>query len=205
MTGGPTRAYLDSVRYLTNRSTGKTAYEICSRLKKAGHRVCAIVGECDQSFEALRLYRLIRVTTNQQMHDEVVKQCKIFRPEVGIFAAAVLDFVPRNSKKGKLSSSNKIWKIELQPFPKIIDKAGKLSPQMKRIGFKLEWNRLSKKQRIHLGRRLIRERQWEGLVLNFLPEIGNHCHPALLFNKDQTYLPAETSADIAKWIVSQVS
>ena len=44
ITAGPTREYLDDVRYLTNASSGRMGYAMAEAAQEAGHRVCLVTG-----------------------------------------------------------------------------------------------------------------------------------------------------------------
>lgn len=174
VTAGPTRAYFDRVRYLTNLSTGELGMEICRALSKAGCDVVAVVGPSPLPFEELRIKKLVRVETTGEMRDAVLAAGRKYHPDVAIFSAAVLDFEPRTAK-GKVSSHKKSWVVKLRPTPKIIDEAGKKFPAMKRIGFKLEATKRSEK----FCRDYIRRKKLHGLVYNWVEEIEGHGHRAL--------------------------
>jgi len=196
LNGGPTRAYLDDVRYLSNFSSGGLAYEIASALKAGKIDVAAVVGPTAYDFSRLKLRRLKNVETIEQMRAEMLSLCKSFRPDVVIFAAAVLDFVPKQKKTGKVSSKG-TWTLELKPSPKIIDEVARKFPRAKRIGFKLQWEKKSPEK---LGQKLLEEKGLHGLVLNYLPDIKKGSHPALLFTTGQKPVKAKTKKEIARWI-----
>ena len=44
ITAGPTREYVDPVRYISNESSGKQGYEIASALSRLGIRTKLIIG-----------------------------------------------------------------------------------------------------------------------------------------------------------------
>jgi len=196
LNGGPTRAYLDDVRYLSNFSSGGLAFEIARALKAKRIDVAAVIGPTSLDFSPLKLRRLKNVETIEQMRAEMLSLCKSFRPDVVIFSAAVLDFIPKQKKSGKVSSRG-TWTIELKPSPKIIDEVARKFPRAKRIGFKLQWE---KKNPQKFGAKLLEEKGLHGLVLNYLPEIKKGSHPALLFTPGKKPFPAKTKREIARWI-----
>jgi len=183
ITAGPTRAYLDRVRYLTNYSTGELGFLLAEELTKKNIEVVAIVGPNAQPFSKLPLKNLIEVETAQEMSEATLSQCFSFEPQVAIFAAAVLDFVPQKTEKGKVSSKKEKWVLELVPTPKIIDEVGQKFPQIKRVGFKLEWDVLMGTRLKNRGNQLLREKDLTALCLNFLPQISKKAHPLWLFSK----------------------
>jgi phosphopantothenoylcysteine synthetase/decarboxylase len=195
LTAGPTRAYLDSVRYLSNYSTGALGFHLSRALTKRGVEVLAVVGPTQQPFSKLPLKKLVEVETADQMAAATLKLCRAFKPDYAIFAAAVLDFKPRKVFSGKVSSQKKNWKIELVPTPKIIDQVGLLYPKIKRIGFKLEWEPRTQNEILQFAHDLLIGKRLHAVCLNFLPQIKRGSHPLWLFtgkgkikkllNKDQ--------------------
>ncbi len=203
VTGGPTRAYLDRVRYLSNFSTGELAFELCQRLHKAGAEVTLISGPCCQPFGELGLKRWICVETADEMHAEVMKQCRASRPDYAVFAAAVLDFQPVSVGKGKTSSSSG-WTLKLKPTKKIIDDVGKRFPAIKRVGFKLEWKAQASAARDRFARANMKKKGLDALCLNYLSEISGKKHPAYLYSGEGKPVLAGTKSQIASWITRLV-
>lgn len=183
VTGGPTRAYLDDVRFLSNLSTGSLAFEVCRQLKKRGAEVVAIIGPTALNFESLKLKSLVRVETNREMHQAVLQSARRFKPSWGIFSAAVLDFEPAKARSGKVSSDLSQWTIQLRPAPKILDDVKKHFPSMKRVGFKLE----SERRRVASAKAFADSyrvrKKLEVLCYNEVQKIGRN-HEALILNEE---------------------
>lgn len=201
VTGGPTRAYLDRVRYLTNFSTGALAFAISQALCRSGFRVAVVAGPTTQPFEKLPLAKYVRVETTEQMRGSVLRLCKSFRPFAGVFAAAVLDFAPEKIEKTKVSSK-KSWTVRFRATPKIIDEVHQKYPLLRRIGFKLEWRGPSRPDSFAI--RTMQEKQLDGLCLNFLSQIRGKAHPALLYFNDGTNRRAKSKREIAGEVVAYV-
>lgn len=208
VTGGPTRAYLDRVRYLSNFSSGRMAYSICQALLERGAEVALVAGPTSLKFDELPLKHFLPVETTEEMHSGVMRFCRTFRPSHGVFSAAVLDFTPGRPREGKVSSNKKKWTLSLKPAPKIIDEVARHFPQVNRIGFKLEWERSRGIAHEALGRRILRDRNWQGLCLNFLSEIQaapSGSHPAYLFWDGHPPVRVRTREEVAQWIVRKIS
>jgi phosphopantothenoylcysteine decarboxylase / phosphopantothenate---cysteine ligase len=199
VTGGPTRAYLDRVRFLSNFSTGELAFELCRRLHKAGMEVALVSGPCCQPFGDLRLKHWSAVETAEEMHARVLELCRDFKPDYAVFAAAVLDFQPVRVGKAKTRSTGR-WTLELKPTPKIIDDVGKKFPAIGRVGFKLEWKAQPPKARDRFARRTMKDKGLQALCLNYLSEISGRRHPAYLYAGDGRPAQATRKSDIAFWI-----
>ncbi len=180
ITGGPTRAYLDAIRYLSNRSTGGLAFELCRAFSQKKNRVTAVIGPTNLPFETLPI-RYRSVETNEEMLKAVLEICHREKPNLAIFSAAVLDFVPSTQKNGKVSSQQSQWNVRLKPFPKIIDLVGKKFPNIRRIGFKLESKRRSGRARDRWAEEILRKKGLELLVVNFLPDVSKKTHVAYLY------------------------
>lgn len=206
ITAGPTRAYLDRVRFLSNVSTGELGFLLCEQLVAAGCEVALVAGPSSFDFESLGLKHLCRVETNDEMEKATLKLCQSFVPDAAVFSAAVLDFAPAKVLDSKVKSKSN-WVIKLKPTRKIIDQVGKKFPRVRRIGFKLEWKAATssagerdEKRVLSLGLKLIDQKKLEMLVLNFLSEIKGTSHPAVLFARDGSIQMANSKKEIAQAI-----
>ena len=200
ITGGPTRAYLDKVRFLSNVSTGGLAYSLAKYLKRHRVEISMIVGPSAFDFEGLKLKRLTRIETTDEMRDAVMKECRRFRPHFAVFSAAVLDFTPAKIVPGKVSSKKSSWIVRMKPTPKIIDEVGKRFPKIKRVGFKLEAISLRGKALEKFGRKILIAKNLDALCANFLPEVGEKSHRAYLFSSDGAMCSFRTKSEIAAGI-----
>jgi phosphopantothenoylcysteine synthetase/decarboxylase len=191
------------VRFLSNYSTGELGFLLCKKLKESGMNVIAVVGPTSYDFHNLQLRALTEVETPEEMKRAVLRACKTHRPDYGVFAAAVLDFVPARRKSGKVTSS-KTWKITLVPTPKIIDAVDRVRPRMKKIGFKLEAKRLSGQRLKNFAEKKMQEKRLSGLCVNFFSEISRKGHFASCFDSNGKMYRATTKASIAQWIARQI-
>lgn len=203
VTGGPTRAYLDDVRFLSNLSTGGLAFELCRQLKKRGVDVVAVVGPSDFDFESLKLKSLVRVETNREMHEAVMRAASRYEPTWGIFSAAVLDFEPVNIKAGKVSSELSRWTIQLRPAPKILDDVARRFPKMLRVGFKLESRQRGDGAARKFARAYLAKKRLQGLCYNEVQKIGKTDHRALIFS-DQKEWRAKGKTQVAAILIKLV-
>ena len=133
VTMGPTKAYLDDVRFISNYSSGALGTAIVRELFRHGASVYCVAGPSlikPNVFSAM-----LNVETNNEML-EAIKSITSQRETHLIMAAAVLDYVPKERLSGKMRSGALGKSIELVPTTKILshlDPNGK-----KRIAFKLE-------------------------------------------------------------------
>lgn len=98
VTAGPTREFIDPVRFLTNRSTGKMGYAIAEAFREKGHEVVLISGPVN--LEAPEGVRVIQVVSASQMHESVTRE--FTDSDALIMAAAVADWSPAEVHSSKL-------------------------------------------------------------------------------------------------------
>ena len=89
VTTGPTREYLDPVRYISNESSGKQGYEIALALKKRGINTTLIAGPSNLQLE--KGLKIIKVKTADEMFKKVKNNLPV---DVVVCTAAVSDFKP---------------------------------------------------------------------------------------------------------------
>jgi len=95
VTTGPTREYIDPVRFISNESSGKQGYEIAIALNKLGVKTTLIAGP--SRFSTPKGIILKKITSADEMLDEVKKTLPV---DIAVCAAAVTDLkVTKKSKK----------------------------------------------------------------------------------------------------------
>jgi phosphopantothenoylcysteine decarboxylase / phosphopantothenate---cysteine ligase len=121
VTTGPTREYLDPVRYISNESSGQQGYEIAVALSRAGVKTTLIAGACTLS--PTTDLKIINVTTANEMFNKV-KQ--LLPTDIAICVAAVSDFKPKLKNKNKIKKDNNEFKsIAVEKNPDILEFLGK--------------------------------------------------------------------------------
>ena len=107
VTTGPTREYIDPVRYISNESSGKQGYEIALALSKLGVNTTLVAGPTSLNF-----------SKDINVYDPWVPS-KTIKEDIAICAAAVSDFKPKNKSKQKIKKDKKNFKIEIKKKMKI--------------------------------------------------------------------------------------
>ena len=103
VTAGPTQEFLDPVRYITNRSSGKQGYEIANSLNKNGFDTTLISGPSSQIADDG--VNLIKVKTAEDMFRETISNLPV---DVAVFSAAVGDWKMKKYSKDKIKKINNI-------------------------------------------------------------------------------------------------
>ena len=138
VTAGPTNEYIDPVRFITNKSSGKQGYEIASSLSKKGFDTTLISGPTN--LEINDDVNLIKVETAEQMFQATLNNLPT---DVAVFSAAVSDYKIKASSKIKIKKQDKI-KLELEKNVDIlnyISNHNSLRPKLV-VGFAAETNNL---------------------------------------------------------------
>ncbi len=101
VTAGPTNEYIDPIRFITNKSSGKQGFELARSLSKKGFETTLISGPTNLKVD--KDINLIKVETA----DEMFKATQRSLPaDVAIFSAAVADFKIKNKKNQKIKKKD---------------------------------------------------------------------------------------------------
>lgn len=136
VTAGPTRGWIDRVRFITNPSTGKMGIALVHELVSRGATVTLVLGPTAQTPPAQA--SVINVTTSDEMLDAVMKTLSEKKTNCFISTAAVLDYVPSKKEDSKITSGKSSLAVELIPTKKIIEEARKKHKELFIVGFKVE-------------------------------------------------------------------
>lgn len=143
LTTGATIAPLDSVRYLTNASTGKTAIPFIKNALKRGIQTTVIAGaqatsELDRFIEH-PLFKLERVTTSEQMHSAVHKNFKNCDYYISSAAIGDIYFPNISNEENKMKKSSLTDHLEIAQSQDILRSVLSIkSPHQKVVGFAAE-------------------------------------------------------------------
>ncbi|HEY3275804.1 MAG TPA: bifunctional phosphopantothenoylcysteine decarboxylase/phosphopantothenate--cysteine ligase CoaBC [Syntrophorhabdaceae bacterium] len=137
VTAGPTMEYIDPVRCITNRSSGKMGYAIAKIAKRRGAEVTLITGKTYVAPPRTDI-KVVEVTTANEMRDAVLEHYK--SASVIIKAAAVADFKCKteSGQKIKKKGGNACMNLELEKNPDIIAELGTIKGDRILVGFAAE-------------------------------------------------------------------
>jgi len=137
LTAGPTRAWIDPVRYLANASSGALGALIADGLAELGAEVTALFGPAS-CFPENPEVEIHPIESPRELIDTIQSLEKSgFNPCCWIHSMAVLDFVPAEASGVKVSSDQPEWALKLVPTPKVIRCFKEWFPQADLVGFKL--------------------------------------------------------------------
>ena len=138
VTAGPTHEYIDPIRFISNKSSGKQGYALAKSLLKKGFETTLISGPT--SLQVEKDINLIKVETAEEMFRATQNSLPV---DVAIFSAAVGDYKVKEISKEKIKKQDKI-NLELEKNVDIlnyISNHNSLRPKLV-IGFAAETNNL---------------------------------------------------------------
>ena len=217
VTAGPTREYLDPVRFLSNPSTGKMGFAVARAAAMRGHEVALVAGPV--SLKTPKGVRRIDVTSAREMLaavEQEMAKAKGGKPTVFVATAAVADWRPakcaaRKLKKGQMSDTLKLVRNpdilkEVARRTKTIQSPNRPIAQSPTylVGFAAETNDV-----ITEARRKCREKNLDMIVANDVTEKGSgfgvDTNRVTLVRKDGSVdrLPLMTKLAVARRIVRE--
>lgn len=156
VSAGPTREYLDDIRFLSNPSSGRMGFAVAEAACAAGHRVTLVTGPVPLAPPAG--IRTIRVTSALEMRRAVLAA---FRgADALVMTAAVSDYRPARPRRGKWKKGPARIQLPLVRNPDILAEAGRRKGSRICVGFAVEVARA-----IPEARRKIREKRLDALCL----------------------------------------
>ena len=195
VTAGPTNEYIDPVRFITNKSSGKQGYEIAKCLRDNGFDTTLISGKT--SIKPLDGVNFVSVETAEEMFKESLNNLPT---DVAIFSAAVSDFKVKNYKSTKIKK-NEEFNLELEKNIDIlnhISNHNSLRPKIT-IGFAAETNNLSTN-----AKEKLKEKNCDWVIANDVSDqtigFGSDFNKISIFYKDK---PEENFEKMSKSLVAE--
>ncbi|BFN04497.1 bifunctional phosphopantothenoylcysteine decarboxylase/phosphopantothenate--cysteine ligase CoaBC [Clostridium tetani] len=139
VTAGPTKAPIDPVRYVTNKSTGKMGYEIAKEARDRGADVTLISGT--SNLQDPFGINTIHINTNEEMLKEVLDNFQ--KQDIVIKAAAVADYKPKTFSDKKIKKKDgEGLNLEMEKDTDILRELGSIKKNQVLVGFAAESNHL---------------------------------------------------------------
>ena len=134
ITSGPTRQYLDPVRYLTNASSGLMGRCLALAARELGHEVVVVSGPVEVKYPDD--VQVVSVVSTEEM----LEACQRIFPECDglIGAAAPCDYRPRMVASGKINKTGEPLVLNLIETPDVVATLGASKTHQWLVGFALE-------------------------------------------------------------------
>ncbi|MBI5761786.1 MAG: phosphopantothenoylcysteine decarboxylase [Planctomycetales bacterium] len=163
ITAGPTREYVDDVRYLSNASSGRMGYAIAEAAVAAGHEVVLVSGPVSLPRPARCEFRSVQ--SSQEMLDACLEEFP--NCDGAIAVAAVCDYRPKERVTGKMSKTGQPLVVEFVETPDVLAELGRRKAHRWCVGFALEAQNARES-----ALRKLRNKSCNAIVLNRTDAIG---------------------------------
>lgn len=163
ITGGPTREYLDSVRFISNPSTGKMGIALANSAKKHGGNVKLILGPT--SLSAQENIETDSVVSSKEMFEAVIE--KFEWADIVIMSAAVEDLKPTNRESNKIKKSDIPRTLNFTTTKDILLELGKIKKDQILVGFSVETE-----NKIHNSIEKLKKKNLDYIIVNDPNEKG---------------------------------
>ena len=215
VTSGGTGEAIDSVRSITNHSTGRLGKIITEALLAAGHEVCLITTPSALKPEPHPHLTILEIKNTNDLLLQMKELIQDY--QVLIHSMAVSDYTPvymtgledvqassdleeflrKENKEAKISSNDEVQVLFLKKTPKIISLVKEWNPAIHLIGFKLLVN-VSEDHLIEVAQASLIKNKADLIIANDLRHISEKQHLAYFVEQDhlQTALTKEEIATL---------
>ena len=182
VTAGPTREYIDSVRFITNASSGQMGCAVARSAVQAGHEVTLILGEGISPPTGCEVVRFVTVDDLAKGLEERFEQCDAL-----VMAAAVGDFRPEGKSPTKLSRSSGAITLKLVPVEDLLANLGRRKrDNQKIVAFAVEDNPEDREQQ---ARDKMARKNADCIVVNTPGAMAAEGSRACILSRDAVVLP----------------
>ena len=202
ISAGPTREWIDSVRYLSNPSSGKMGFELARSAMEKGFDVTLVSGPV--SLSCPEGVNFVSVETALEMQEALINF--FAEADLTIMSAAVSDHRPENLGNLKIKKDQLPDQLKLIPNPDILLELGKLKgSQQTLVGFAAESD-----DHLDNARKKLEGKNLDWIVVNDISNrtIGFESEKnevTLLSRKNETFtLPLSTKREIASGILQRI-
>ncbi len=220
VTSGGTSEAIDSVRSITNHSTGRLGKIITETLLAAGHEVCLITTKRAVKPEPHPYLTIREIKNTNNLLVEMQELVKDY--QVLIHSMAVSDYTPvymtglaeveassnleefldKQNKEAKISSNDEVQVLFLKKTPKIISLVKEWNPAIHLIGFKLLVD-VSEDYLIEIARQSLVKNQADLIIANDLTQISANQHRAIFVEREHLQT-VQTKEEIASLLLENI-
>lgn len=220
VTSGGTSEAIDSVRSITNHSTGHLGKNITETLLAAGHEVCLITTHRALKPDSHPHLTILEIKNTHDLLLEMKERVQHY--QVLIHSMAVSDYTPiymtsleevqtssdleeflrKENKEAKISSNDEVQVLFLKKTPKIISLVKEWNPAIHLIGFKLLVN-VSENHLVEVAQVSLKKNKADLIIANDLRHISEKQHLAYFVEQDHLQT-ARTKEEIASLLLEKI-
>ena len=208
VTGGPTREWIDPVRFISNPSTGKMGAAIADASASRARETVFIHGPVGDALVTGKQYRCVSVDTTGEMLGAVVSELE--EKSVLIMAAAPADYSPAHKSERKMKKTGGTITLELNKTPDILREVAGLKDAGRfhnvfTVGFAAETNNIEE-----YALKKLAEKKLDMICLNDVSQkgagFGSDTNIITIFMKDgsRIELPMITKQEVADRILDEI-
>jgi phosphopantothenoylcysteine decarboxylase / phosphopantothenate---cysteine ligase len=209
VTAGPTLEYIDPVRVITNKSSGKMGVALVREALSQGAQVTLISGPISVDFPLGS--KVIEVETTSEMYDAVVSELKSEPYDVVIAAAAASDWTPEKMYDYKVPTRDlSSFSLNLKATSKIVNAIKTVSPETFLVTFKAEHN-VSDDELIKIAYERLKEPKADLIAANDVGRKGSgfavDTNEIFIIDTQRNVVrvPTTTKRDVAKQLLDVIS
>lgn len=200
VTAGPTREYIDPIRFISNRSSGKMGFALARVAVRRGAEVILISGPVN--LPSPDRVTFISVETASEMRDAVIANLE--GVDLLIMAAAVADFSPEERGDKKIESRNEL-NLRLRRTPDILKEVSSLKKKPFIVGFSAETG-----NHIERARQKLIEKGIDMIIFNDVLDPGagfdvDTNRITIVEKEGEVSFPLMTKEDVADVILDRVT
>lgn len=196
ITAGPTRVYIDPIRYLSNTSSGTLGYELAREAQRLGAQVTLVLGP--SALGDLPGVNIVRVETPDEMF--VACEAEFAYSDVVIMSAAVSDYKPKTVAEKKIKKAGETLTLELERSVDILATLGQHKVHQLLVGFAAE----SEHHIANAREKLIRKNA-DVIIANDVANFNAQLHQATIVTQETAQpLPAVPKAELAVQLWQQL-
>jgi phosphopantothenoylcysteine decarboxylase/phosphopantothenate--cysteine ligase len=170
VTAGPTREYIDAIRFISAPSSGKMGISVAEEATARGAKVTLVCGVGMTSEPPIDV-KSILVVSAEDMMNAVLNELKRCHCDLFVGTAAVADYTPVERVAAKIPHGQKELSVALKPAPRIIQAVRENSPDTFIVGFKAEYN-VSESELIERAYKRVKEASLDLVVANDVSKQG---------------------------------
>jgi len=181
ITAGPTREFIDDIRYISNLSSGRMGYALAESAIAAGHRAVLVSGPV--SLQPPAGAELVPVVSALEMREAVMNRAG--QSDIIVMCAAVADYRPAARTPGKMKKGPDAITLELVKNPDILAELGamkrrnELARPALLVGFALE-----AENPLENARAKLESKNADMIVLNLPSAIGGESSDVQVISRD---------------------
>ena len=199
ITAGPTREYIDPVRFITNRSSGKMGYALADAAQKRGFETILVTGPVN--LEAPANVEVVRIESAAEMAAAVERLAPVC--DAVVMAAAVADYRPVEVSEHKLKKQPGDLTLRLERTEDILASLGAAKrPGQTLVGFAAETDDL-----VENASEKLRRKNLDWIVANKVSDgFGADTNKVILLGRGEEVveLPLAPKTEVAEKILEKI-